>query len=135
MFGRKKEVAVVNADKIDTILGKNVECSGKLSSQGIVQVEGKFEGEIECTQDLIICEGGSVNAEVKARHAIIAGNYTGNIELEGKLEIKSTGKVLGDIKVANLVIEDGAIFDGKCEMNQEGGKNLKLVKNEQKAEA
>lgn len=127
---------MANMDKIDTILGKEVDMSGNLSCQGLVQIEGKFEGNIQCTQDLIIGESGIVNADVKARHSVISGTYNGNLQLEGKLEIKSMGKVIGDVKVASLIIEDGAIFDGKCEMTQEHReKNLKLVKDKRKAKA
>jgi cytoskeletal protein CcmA (bactofilin family) len=136
MFGKRSEPTIANVDKIDTILGKGVELDGKIKSSGLLRIEGRFEGEIECEQDLIITESGKVNAELKARNAFIAGTYEGDIILEGKLEIKSTGKVTGDIKVATLVIEDGAFFDGRCEMQGEGhGKNLKLVKKDRKIEA
>jgi cytoskeletal protein CcmA (bactofilin family) len=136
LFGRRSEPIKVNVEKVDTILGKTVELSGKIKSSGILRIEGSFDGEIECEQDLIITEGGRVNADLKARHAIIAGTYEGNIELEGKLEIKSSGKVMGDVKVGTLVIEDGAIFDGKCEMkSDEHIKNLKVVKKERKIDA
>ena len=54
-----------------------------------------------------------MNAELKARNAVIAGTYKGNISLKGKLEITNTGRVLGDIKVGTLVIDNGAFFDGK----------------------
>ncbi|MDD4568680.1 MAG: polymer-forming cytoskeletal protein [Tepidanaerobacteraceae bacterium] len=136
MFGRRSEPTTMTVDKVDTILGKSAEFSGKIKSSGILRIEGSFEGEIECEQDLIITEDGRVNADLKARHAVIAGTYQGNILLQGKLEIKNSGKVTGDVKVGTLVIEDGAIFDGKCEMNSEGQeKNLKLVKKERKMEA
>ena len=136
MFGKRSEPTIANADKIDTILGKSAELTGKIKSTRLLRIEGKFEGEIECEQDLIITESGRVSAELEARNAVIAGTYQGNILLEGKLEIKSTGKVTGDIKVGTLVIEDGAFFDGSCEMNSEGhGKNLKLVKKDRKIEA
>ena len=136
MFGKRSEPTKVNIDKIDTILGKSAEFNGKIKSSGLLRIEGKFDGEIECEQDLIITESGRVNAELKARNAVIAGTYEGNILLKGKLEITNTGKVTGDIKVATLVIEDGAFFDGRCEMQGEGhGKNLKLVKKDRKIEA
>lgn len=136
MFRKRSEPVIANIDKIDTIIGKGAELNGKIKSSGLLRIEGKFDGEIECEQDLVITEGGRVSAELKAQNAVIAGIYQGNILLEGKLEIKNTGKVTGDIKVGALVIEDGAFFDGKCEMNGEGhGKNLKLVKNDRKMEA
>ncbi len=116
MFGKRSEPTIANTDRVDTILGKNAEFNGKIKSSGLMRIEGNFDGELECDEDLIISEGAKVTAELKARNAIIAGVYQGNIQLDGKLEIKSTGKVTGDIKVGTLLVEDGAFFDGKCEM-------------------
>ncbi|HHW01380.1 MAG TPA: polymer-forming cytoskeletal protein [Thermoanaerobacterales bacterium] len=134
MFGKKTEGASLSMDKVDTILGSGTEFNGKIKAAGILRIEGKVEGEIESTGDVIITENGVVNADIKARHAVIAGTYSGNVWLEGKIEIRSTGKVIGDIKVASIVIEDGGLLEGKCEMqNRAHEKGLKLVKNEQKA--
>jgi len=132
MFGKKSEGVSVSMDKVDTILGAGTEFNGKINAAGILRVEGKVEGEIESTGDVIITEGGMVNADIKARHAVISGSFNGNASLEGKLEIRATGKVIGDIKVASIVIEDGGLLEGKCEMqNIAHDKTLKLVKNEQ----
>ncbi|MDK2877716.1 MAG: hypothetical protein PWR06_432 [Thermoanaerobacteraceae bacterium] len=134
MFGKKTEGVSMSMDKVDTILGAGTEFDGKIKAAGILRIEGKVEGEIESTGDVIITESGVVNADIKARHAVIAGAYSGNVSLEGKMEIRATGKVMGDIKVASLVIEDGGLLEGKCEMqNKAFDKSLKLVKNEQKA--
>ena len=92
MFRKRSEpVNKVSPNKIDTILGKNAQFSGKIQSSGLLRLEGKFDGEIECEQDLIITESGKVNAELKARNAVIAGTYKGNISLKGKLEITPVG--------------------------------------------
>ncbi|AEE92724.1 conserved protein of unknown function [Tepidanaerobacter acetatoxydans Re1] len=136
MFGKRSEPTIANTDRVDTILGKNAEFNGKIKSSGLMRIEGNFDGELECDEDLIISEGAKVTAELKARNAIIAGVFQGNIQLDGKLEIKNTGKVTGDIKVGTLLVEDGAFFDGKCEMLGAGHKpDLNLVeinRNEKK---
>jgi cytoskeletal protein CcmA (bactofilin family) len=130
MFGKKTEVgaAVTSYEKVDTILGKGTEFSGKIKSAGIVRIEGKMDGELETSQDVIIVEGASINANVKARHAVISGVYNGNIVLDGKLEIRNTGQVFGDVKVAGIVIEDGGVFEGQCNMTPGDSKNQKKDK-------
>ncbi|MDI3480838.1 MAG: hypothetical protein PWQ97_493 [Tepidanaerobacteraceae bacterium] len=134
MFGKKTEGIAVSADKVDTILGSGTEFVGKIRAAGILRIEGKVEGEIESTGDVIITESGSVKADIKARNAVIAGSFNGNAELEGKMEIRATGKVIGDIKVASIVIEDGGLLEGRCEMqNISQERNFKLVKTEQAA--
>jgi cytoskeletal protein CcmA (bactofilin family) len=134
MFGKRDEGLPLSMDKVDTIIGKGTEFSGTIKASGLLRIEGKVEGEIESSGDVVLAEGSEVNAELKARHSVIAGTYSGNISLEGKLEIRATGKVRGDVRVAGLVIEDGAHFDGKCEMDLNRGqeKNLKLIKSDQK---
>ncbi|MCR4430295.1 MAG: polymer-forming cytoskeletal protein [Tepidanaerobacteraceae bacterium] len=134
MFSKKTDGIAVSAEKVDTIFGSGTEFIGKIKAAGILRIEGKVEGEIESTGDVIITESGTVKADIKARHAVIAGSFNGNAALEGKMEIKATGKVIGDIKVASIIIEDGGLLEGRCEMqNLSQERNLKLVKNEQAA--
>ena len=116
MFGKKQESMPANLDKVDTIIGKSVQISGSIRAEGILRIEGKVEGEIQSSGDVIITESGVVKSDMKARNAVIAGTYNGNLALEGKLEIRATGKVEGDVKVDGFVVEDGRAFDGKCEM-------------------
>ncbi len=67
---------------------------------------------------LIIGEQGRVYANIKSKSVTIAGEVHGNLECSENLEILSTGKLYGDVKVTNLFIDDGAVFDGNCEMKQ-----------------
>lgn len=116
MFTKRDESGPVTSEKVDTILGKGTEFTGQIKSSGIVRIEGKLDGELETSQDLIIAQEASVKAQVKARHAVISGTYHGNLDLSGKLEIKSTGRVFGNIKVSGIIIEDGGVFEGECNM-------------------
>lgn len=115
MFRKKEELNTVK-EMVETILGKGAEFHGKIKSTGALKIDGIMEGEIEGESDVIISEGAYVTAQIRANNAIIAGEYQGDIFLKGKLYIKSTGKVSGDIKVYGIVIEEGAEFNGKCEM-------------------
>lgn len=118
MFGKRNEPAppAVNTDKVDTFIGKGTEFKGTLNATGVLRIDGKVEGEVNTTGDVVIGETGRVEADIKTRHVTTAGEVRGNISAEGKLEIISTGKIYGDIKVMHLVINDGAVFEGKCEM-------------------
>jgi cytoskeletal protein CcmA (bactofilin family) len=121
-----KSESAVSQDKIDTILGKDAKLTGEIKTSGLMRIEGSFQGDIECESDLTITNSANVEGKIKAKNAIIAGTFKGNIFLDGKLEIKNTGKVIGDVKIGTLVVEDGAVFDGKCEMIGDAkDKNLK----------
>lgn len=115
----KKEAPI--GEKIETIIGASVTLNGDLKTEGSVRVDGKFEGTIETHGDVIVGEKGKVSASIKSRHLLVAGQVKGNIHTSGKLEINNSGKLFGDVVVENIVIEDGALFQGNCTMN---GKNV-----------
>lgn len=124
MFGKKDEAPPkINTDKVDTVIGKDTEFTGTLRAKGVIRVDGKVEGEIITHGDVIIGETGKIIGDIKARHVTLAGEIHGNAIAHGKLEIISTGKLFGDIEIGSLVINDGAVFDGKCEMKSEADDN------------
>jgi len=109
LFGKRE---VIDLDKVDTIIGKETEFKGTLQSVGVLRVDGRLEGELIHRGDLVVGATGHVAANIRARHVTIAGEVKGNVEAEGKLEIVTTGRLTGDIKVARLVIHEGAVFNG-----------------------
>lgn len=117
MFRREE-----NFDKVETLLGRGTEFRGNLVSRGVVRLDGKFEGEINHGGSLYIGETAQVTANIKCKHLTVAGQLRGNVDCEGKLEILSSGQLYGDIKMAQIVIADGAIFQGASTMREPEGK-------------
>ncbi|NLP18214.1 MAG: polymer-forming cytoskeletal protein [Firmicutes bacterium] len=115
---RRKEPQRVSPGQVDTIVGTGCEFQGTLTAQGTIRVEGRINGEVKVQGDLIIGEKGQVTANIKARDVTVAGIIRGDLDLEGTLEITSSGQVQGDIAVANLIIGEGANFQGNCKMQQ-----------------
>ena len=113
MFGKKELTAT---DKIETIIGKNAVISGSVSGAGIIRVDGRIQGDEVSHGEIVVGESGEVQADIIVRQATVAGTVIGNIRAEGKVEIVETGKVLGNISSANLVISEGAVFQGSCDM-------------------
>ena len=122
MFGRKQQPQTNEKDigKVEIVIGKDTQIKGTIKGQGTIRIDGEFEGEIDIEGNVIVGEAGNVNANINAKDVTAAGVIVGNIIADGKLEIIKEGKVSGDIKVAALVINDGAIFDGKSEMVHKG---------------
>jgi cytoskeletal protein CcmA (bactofilin family) len=116
MFGKKKEE--VSCEKVDTMIGADTSFQGTINAAGTIRIDGKFEGEINCTGDLVIGEGGKVKANIKVRSLMLSGELEGNAAVQSRIEITQTGKLYGDIATGNLIIDEGAIFRGKCEMQQ-----------------
>lgn len=119
---RKDITPTTDQDKVNTLIGVGTEIKGSVKATGGIRIDGRVDGEVLHEGDLIVGEEGVVQANIKTRNATVAGEVRGNIEASGRVEIVSTGKVLGDIVVATLVINEGAVFDGNCQMGQaEGG--------------
>ena len=115
---RNKNVQEVpGSKKIDTIIGKDTVVKGRIDSEGAIRIDGRFEGEIYTTSDLVVGEAGNITAtRIEAKNICIAGEVHGNVVASGKLELVPSGKLYGDVQMSILVVEDGAVFQGQCEM-------------------
>lgn len=103
---------------LDTLIGRDVVVEGDLDSQGDVQINGQFSGEIRVSGDLIIGEHAKVKAIIKAVNAYVAGEVEGNIAATEKLEILETGRMTGDVTSQSLAIEPGGILKGSSKMQE-----------------
>ncbi|HPU44155.1 MAG TPA: polymer-forming cytoskeletal protein [Dictyoglomaceae bacterium] len=109
---RKKEKPEV----LDAIIGPQTELEGKIFSNASLRIDGKFKGEIEAKETVIVGNSGYVEGNIKGNRVIIIGEVVGNIYCTGSLEIFSTGKLKGDIKLGGkITIEEGGVFRGKTE--------------------
>jgi len=112
--------ATVSSGEVTTLLGRGSEFEGKLSFEGTVRVDGKLSGEIFTDDVLIIGEGAEVNAEISVGAIIIEGTVHGNIHAKRSVEIHTPARVRGNISTPSLAIDKGVMFDGQCQMEQNG---------------
>jgi cytoskeletal protein CcmA (bactofilin family) len=95
-------------------IGSTVE--GKIKSKGSVRIDGRLVGEVVANENLFIGETGEVDGTLSARNVTIGGKVKGAITAGEKLVFEAKSQVRGEIKAAKLVIDEGAVFDGKCTM-------------------
>ncbi len=105
--------------RISTLLGQGTEIVGDFNSEGSARVDGKVNGNVTVAGTLILGVGGVVNGDVSADTVMIGGEVVGNVNAPTRTELTSTGRVLGDITTSVIVIDEHAVFQGKCDMNQE----------------
>ena len=105
-----------NSTRGQASIGKAVKIDGQIYSKEDLYVDGDVEGTIELQEHrLTIGPNGKVHSNIKAREVVILGNVQGNVEASDKLEVRKDARVVGDIKTARLVIEDGAYFKGNID--------------------
>lgn len=120
MFGEKDKKK--GDSQMNGFIGKGVTITGKLEFEGSVRVDGKFNGEIDAINGtLIVGEGAGIEAKAVIDTAIISGEFKGEIEGKSRIELRGPGKLFGNIKTTNLIIGEGVIFEGTCEMGEKKG--------------
>ncbi len=105
-------------ERVTSVLGPGIIWTGNLGGKGGIRIEGTFEGEIALRGLVVIGETGRVTCpEVKANNVIVAGLLKGNVLTE-KLEIRSTGRVWGDVVTTAFSTEEGAFLRGQVRMEE-----------------
>jgi cytoskeletal protein CcmA (bactofilin family) len=105
-------------DEINAFLGENTEFEGKLTFTGAVRIDGHFKGEISTGGTLIVGEMAIIESDVHASHIIVNGEIRGNVMAQERMEIHTPGKVTGNIQTPVLVINEGVVFNGNCQMEK-----------------
>lgn len=110
--------SVQAVERITSVLGPGVVWHGSVSGSGGVRIEGAFEGQIALRGMLVVGETGRVTCEnVRANTVVVAGAVRGNITTQ-KLEIRSTGRVWGDVITTAFVTDEGAFLRGQIRMEE-----------------
>jgi cytoskeletal protein CcmA (bactofilin family) len=91
---------------------------GKLKTPGSIRIDGKIVGDVSATQNISIGSSGEIDGNITAKNVTIGGKINGIITAQEKLVFESKAAVRGDIRAAKLVIDEGALFDGKCSMSE-----------------
>ena len=89
---------------------------GKVRTPGSIRVDGKIVGDVSATQSISIGNTGDIDGNLSAKNVTIGGKINGTIVAQEKLVFETKAVVRGDIRAAKLVIDEGALFDGKCTM-------------------
>jgi len=96
-------------------IGKGTKISGTMHFHGVVRMEGEADGEI-FGDEVIIAEGAVISAKITATRLTVAGTVNGEIVVRQRLELLSTARLRCTINTPNLVLNEGAQFDGDCRM-------------------
>jgi cytoskeletal protein CcmA (bactofilin family) len=102
-------------------LANDVEVKGSIRFVNELIFDGKLEGEMTSDGILTIGESGDVHGEVKAKSVIVMGKVQGNITVSERCELRSRSQLIGDLRAARLIIEEGATFVGKSEVSPNKG--------------
>lgn len=100
------------------LVGEGTTFEGTLRADNDVRASGCIVGRLEVVGKAIVAETGTVEGEIVATNADIAGNVQGEVYIEDQLVLKKTARIDGTIETDRLVVEEGATFTGECRMGQ-----------------
>lgn len=107
----------IKEGRLSCFVGGGTTLNGELSFDSMARIDGHLTGKIKSEKGtLIVGVNGQVDASVAVATAVINGTVNGDVTTSEHLELKSTAKILGNVKTPRLVMEDGAILEGNCGM-------------------
>ena len=110
----RKSAQASRSSDLTAFIDEGSEIEGKYTFQGTVMLNGKFSGEINSNDSLIIGEKGVVNATVRAGVVLINGEVIGNVFATERVELRGTARVYGDVEAPVIVVDEGVLFEGHC---------------------
>lgn len=101
----------------NTIIGSTIVIDGEISGNEALVIQGRVKGRIALQESLYVDETGVVEANIETESVEISGAVTGNIAASERVELKTNGKMVGDIRSPRILIADGALFKGHIDMD------------------
>lgn len=114
MFGKSKQE--MNPQQGINLINEGTRIQGDLVAQGDIRIDGQLTGDVQTRGRLAIGASGRLKGQLNGSQVDIAGEVDGDVVVSGVLTLRKTAKVSGDLTVSKLVIEEGAMFSGRCTM-------------------
>ena len=106
------------AANANTIIGSSIVIDGEISGEEDLVIQGTVKGKVALKESLYVENSGTVEADIQVSAVEISGQVTGNVVASDKVELKSDGRMVGDIKAPRVLIADGATFKGNIDMDR-----------------
>ncbi|MBD3420036.1 MAG: hypothetical protein GF398_07975 [Chitinivibrionales bacterium] len=107
-----------------TLIGEGTVVEGEITVPSPVRIDGTLKGKIETAEMLTVGPNGILEADIIAKSAMIGGKIKGNVIAEDRVELEANATLIGNLKARDLVINEGAVFHGNCDMDN--GKSTKV---------
>ena len=106
----------------ESLIAADLTIEGKIEGTGHVRIAGKFKGDVNVQGDLTIETGAKLNGGVRAKKVTIAGELEGNIEAASRVELLSSGVIIGDLKAGSLTVAAGSRMRGQADFGWDDSK-------------
>lgn len=119
MLWKKRQKDQYRRGDLSAYIGEGSEIEGTYAFTGTVLLNGKFKGDIQSTDTLVIGERGAADARIQAGTVVIHGEVVGSVIATERVELLAGARVFGELEAPIVVIEAGAVFEGQCRMTKD----------------
>ncbi len=109
---------------LNGFIDKGSQVRGDLAFEETFRIDGRFEGKIRSGSELIVGDDADVTAEIDVGRLSVNGSLKGSVRATERVELLAKARVFGDISTPVLRVEEGAVFQGACQMGEEEDSNL-----------
>ena len=120
--------ALPTSSRAAACISQGIKIKGELTGSEDLFVDGVVEGKLSLTTNSCLTVGpnGHVKADVSAREVIVRGKIGGKVVGRDKVQLWSTGQVIGEVQTDRLAIEDGALLRGRVEAGRQPSKTAEV---------
>lgn len=112
---------------VNSIIGEGTTLRGEFNLNGLLRIDGVFYGKVKTNGKVLVGKNGVAECTIISGTVVIGGKVKGDILATERITLLSTGELIGNIKTPRLVIEEGVVFDGTCEIIEDKDKLIKII--------
>ena len=109
----------VETTQARNLIAEKTTITGNIHTVGDIRIDGVINGDIEVKGRLVLGIAGKIKGNVTATESEVAGNLIGDIKVAEMLTVKASARIEGLVHIAKLLVEPGAVFNGKCIMGKQ----------------
>ena len=111
---------------VNSIIGEGTTLKGEFELNGLLRIDGTFYGKVKTNGKVLVGKNGIAECDIFAGTIVIGGKVKGSVIATERITLLSTGELIGTIVTPRLVIEEGVIFDGTCEIIEDKDRLTKI---------
>lgn len=115
---KRKEKSIFESPERLNRLVEGSKIIGDLFADSNLRIDGEIQGNVSTSSKVVIGENGRISGNLSCLDADIEGYVEGNITVEGLLVLREKAKINGNISTSRIQIDEGAAFNGKCQMGK-----------------
>jgi cytoskeletal protein CcmA (bactofilin family) len=111
---------------VNSIIGDGTILKGEFELNGLLRIDGTFYGKVKTNGKVLVGKNGIAECDIFAGTIVIGGKVKGEVIATERIILLSTGELIGNIKTPRLIIEEGVIFEGTCEIIEDKDRLQKI---------